>query len=184
MTVTTTTAQGPPAYTPLMKIGSNSYFPEPYSLDPLPVDLQHGLVAVGLLAILSVGATLVLICFILHRLINWKIHYKTFLGYNQYVILVLNLLLADLQQSSAFLISFHWIRFKRILAPTSPCTAQAWLLHSGDVSSGFFVLAIALHTFITAVHGTRIGHKTFLAIIISIWVFAYFLTAIGLGLHG
>jgi hypothetical protein len=88
-------------------------------------------------------------------------HYRTFLGYNQYVLLVLNLLIADLQQSSAFLISWNWIRVDAILAPSAPCFAQAWLLHSGDVSSGFFVLAIAVHTFITAVYGKRIGHKTF-----------------------
>ena len=110
---------------------------------------------------LSVGASLTLVSFIVYRLITWKLHYRTFIGYNQYVLLVLNLLIADLQQSSAFLISWNWIRVDAILAPSAPCFAQAWLLHSGDVSSGFFVLAIALHTFITAVYGKRIGHKTF-----------------------
>lgn len=130
------------------------------------------------------GATLTLVSFILYRLLTWKLHYRTFIGYNQYVILVLNLLIADLQQSASFLISFHWIRFGRILAPSTPCFAQAWLLHSGDVSSGFFVLAIAIHTFYTAVHGKRVGNKAFAAIIICIWAFAYFLTGVGVGLHG
>ena len=174
----------PPPYTPRIEVDGGSYFPEPYSLNPLPDVLQHGLVAVGLLATLSVISTLALISFICYRLATWRLHYRTFLGYNQYVLLVLNLLIADLQQSAAFLISFHWIRYGRILAPSAPCYAQAWLLHSGDVSSGFFVLAIAVHTFYTAVQGQRIGHKTFFGLVALAWILAYFLTGLGLGLYG
>ena len=173
-----------PPYTPRVKVDGHSYFPEPYSLDPLPSTLRNGLIPVGLLATLSVGATLTLISFICWRLITWKLHYRTFLGYNQYVILVLNLLIADFQQSAAFLISFHWVAIGKILAPSTQCFGQAWLLHSGDVSSGFFVLAIAVHTFYTAVYGQRVGHKTFGAIVLGIWIFAYLLTGIGVGLHG
>lgn len=172
-----------PPYSPRIEVNGHSYFPEPYSLSPLPNDLQVGLIPVAVLAMLSVGATLVLTGFIVWRLITWKMHYRTFLGYNQYVLLVLNLLIADLQQSSAFLISWHWIRYGAILAPSAPCFAQAWLLHSGDISSGFFVLAIAVHTFITAVHGKRIGHKTFFVGVGCIWIFAYFLTGLGVGLY-
>ncbi|KAK3711865.1 hypothetical protein LTR37_009383 [Vermiconidia calcicola] len=173
-----------PPYTPKVEVEGSFYYPYPYSLNPLPKILRHGLIPVGILAALSVGATLTLIAFILWRVMTWKMHYRTFLGYNQYVILVLNLLLADLQQSAAFLVSFHWIRTGMILAPSKPCFAQAWMLHSGDVSSGFFVLAIAVHTFYTAVHGQRVGHKTFASVIVCIWAFAYFLTGIGVGLHG
>lgn len=172
-----------PPYSPLVEVDGHPYFPHPYSLDPLPDTLSKGLIAVGLLATLSFVTSFVLVGFILYRIFAWRLHYHTFIGYNQYVILVLNLLLADLQQSAAFLISFHWIRENSILAPSGPCTAQAWLLHSGDVSSGFFVLAIAMHTFYTAVQGGRIGHRSFVAAIIATWLFAYFLTAIGL-VHG
>lgn len=174
----------PPPYSPRISIDGGSYFPDPYSLHPLPRVLQTGLIPVGILALMSVGASLSLICFICYRFITWRLHYRTFIGYNQYVILVLNLLIADLQQSSAFLISFHWLRENMIVAPSSPCFAQAWLLHSGDVSSGFFVLAIAIHTFYTAVYGKRVGHKMFAGMVICAWIFAYFLTGLGVGLHG
>ena len=172
-----------PPYTPRVEIDGRFFFPEPYSLNPLPGDLRVGLIPVAVLAMLSVGASLTLISFIVWRLITWRMHYRTFVGYNQYVLLVLNLLIADLQQASAFLISWHWIRYSAILAPSAPCFAQAWLLHSGDVSSGFFVLAIALHTCVTAVYGKRVGHKTFGFIVGCIWVFSYFLTGIGVGLY-
>ena len=173
-----------PPYTPWLKADGGLYFPEPYSLDPLPNTLHDGLIPVGVLATLSVVSTLTLICFICYRLVTWRLHYNTFLGYNQYVLLVLNLLVADIQQAAAFLVSFHWIRIGKILAPSAPCFGQAWLLHSGDVSSGFFVLAIAMHTYWTAVHGKRIGQKTFTALVVFIWALSFILTAIGLGKHG
>lgn len=173
--------QSPPYY-PKIEVNGHFYFREPYSQAPLPDDLRVGLIPLAVLAMLSVGASMTLISFIVYRLVTWRMHYRTFIGYNQYVLLVLNLLIADMQQSSAFLISWHWIRFNAILAPSAPCFAQAWLLHSGDVSSGFFVFAIAVHTFITAIYGIRIGHKTFMAGIVCIWVFAYFLTALGVGI--
>jgi len=173
-----------PPYSPMVVIDGASYYPHPYSLDPLPQTLAKGLIAVGFLATLSVVASVSLIGFILYRMATWRLHYRTFIGYNQYVILVLNLLIADLQQSAAMMISFHWIRKGSILAPSGPCFGQAWLLHSGDVSSGFFVLAIALHTFYTAVQGKRIGHWPFAIAIFCIWTFSYFLTGIGIGMHG
>lgn len=121
-----------PPYEPLWKVGDIAYWPEPYSLDPIPKDLRDGLIAVGTLAIISVGTTLTLISFISYRLITWKLHHSSFLGYNQYVLLVLNLLIADLQQSAAFLFSFHWIRLGRIMAPTRPCFGKRLLEYSFD----------------------------------------------------
>lgn len=100
------------------------------------------------------------------------------------MLLVLNLLLADMQQSSGFVISFHWLRMHEMLAPSSACFAQGWLIHSGDVGSGLFVLAIAIHTFYTAVYGKRINNRAFAACIVGTWCFAYMLTGIGVGLHG
>ena len=171
-------------YTPEIQYEGHSYFPEPYSLIPLTPTLHRGLWAVGIFALLSVASTLSLICFIAYRFATWRMHYRTFLGYNQYVVLVLNLLLADLQQSSGFMISLHWLHENHILAPSPACFAQGWLIHSGDVGSGLFVLAIAAHTFYTAVYGRRISNRAFAAGIVGLWGFAYLLAGIGVGLHG
>lgn len=46
------------------------------------------------------------------------------------------------------------------------------------------MLSIALHTFYTAVMGKRLGFKTFVASILGVWAFGYFLTALGVGMHG
>jgi hypothetical protein len=103
--------------------------------------------------------------------------------YNQYVILIYNLLLADLQQAIAFVMSFHWLRINKILAPTAPCFIQAWFLQIGDVSSGFFVLAIAIHTWLGVVKGYKVPYKWFIVSILGLWAFAVVLTVLGPAMH-
>lgn len=98
---------------------------------------------------------------------------------NQYVVLIMNLLIADLQQGLSFLISFYWVDINAILAPTRACFAQGWLLQIGDVSSGFFVCFIAFHTFYCAVKGQRFSTTAFYLLIIATWVFSLVLTALG-----
>ncbi|KAJ8606070.1 hypothetical protein MRB53_041225 [Persea americana] len=146
-------------------------------------NLRLGMIAPAFAGLLSAFATFGLISFIIFRIIAWRRHYRTFIGYNQYVMLVLNLLIADLQQASSFLISWYWINERKILAPSSACFAQGWLIHSGDLSSAFFVLAIAVHTFMTAILNITIGHRTFYGAILVIWFMAYLMTFIGVAVH-
>ncbi|CAD0110473.1 unnamed protein product [Aureobasidium uvarum] len=82
-------------------------------------------------------------------------------------------------QAASFLFSFHWIKRDGIFAPSSACFAQGFLLNIGDLTSGFFVMAIAFHTFYTAVKGRRIGHVGFIASVICVWTFALLLSIIG-----
>lgn len=161
----------------------DGFFQYPYSLAPLGQGLRRGLWAPAVLGLLSCVATVALLGFIIQRFITWRSHYKTYVGYNQYIVLIMNLLLADLQQGMSFLVSFHWIQKDAILAPSRACFAQGWLLNIGDVASGFFVLAIAMHTFYTAVKGRQLSNTVFTTLIISTWVFALLLTAVGPMIH-
>ncbi|KAF2110210.1 G protein-coupled glucose receptor regulating Gpa2-domain-containing protein [Lophiotrema nucula] len=160
------------------------YFPYPMSLDPITPTFRTGLIPVALCAMLSLISVTALLAFITHRLISWRKHYKEYVGYNQYVILIYNLLLADLQQSIAFSISFNWLRINKILAPTAPCFIQAWFLHIGDVASGFFVLAIAVHTWMGVVKGYKLPYTWFVVSICCIWFAALLLTIVGPLMHG
>lgn len=161
-----------------------SHLPYPYSIDPLPADLQRGLWPIGICALLSVASSLGLLSWITYRLVAWRKHYRSYVGYNQYVLLIYNLLLADLLQSLSFLISFHWIHDGSMLAPSTACFTQAWLVQIGDVSSGMFVLAIALHTFFSVVKGRQFPFRSFLVGVVSIWVISLLLTIIGPAMHG
>jgi hypothetical protein len=163
--------------------GKDGYFQAPHSITPLPQGLGTGLIVVGACGLASFLATLSLISFVAYRFVTWRDHYTTFIGYNQYVLLFLNLVFADLCQAAAFLISFYWVAEDAILAPTRACQAQGFLLHFGDVASAFFVLAIATHTYWTAVLSRRIPYRVFGCIVIILWLAAIFLTVLGLAIH-
>lgn len=165
-------------------VGDESYFPPPYSLLELSPALHSGLAAIGSLATLSIVALVGLITFVSYRLATWKSHYPCFPGGNQCVILILNLLLADLLQSMALSISFHWLHVGSILAPSAPCSLQAWLLHSGDVSSGLFVLAIAVQTSLTTLAETEISSRIFFSAVALLWLLTFLLASLGVATHG
>lgn len=153
------------------------------TVEPLMPVSQVGLIPVSLFAMMSLLSVTALLVFITHRLISWRRHYRQYVGYNQYVILIYNLLLADLQQSIAFSISFHWLRIGKIVAPTAPCFIQGWFLNIGDVASGFFVLAIAIHTWLGVVKGYKMPYVWFVVCILGVWLAALVLTLIGPIMH-
>ena len=154
------------------------------NIDPLPSAHRNGLIAVFIMAILSFIATLVLISFITYRLVFWRSNYRRYIGYNQYVILIYNLVLADLQQSLAFLICLKWIVSNKIEASSAACFLQGFWLQIGDPSSGLFVLAIAIHTFFLVTMGRKISHRIFVISVVSTWVFVAILVVIPIGLYG
>ncbi|KAL2834150.1 G protein-coupled glucose receptor regulating Gpa2-domain-containing protein [Aspergillus pseudoustus] len=154
------------------------------SIDPLPHDHRKGLIAVFIMAILSTIATLLLIGFITYRLIFWRSNYARYIGYNQYIILIYNLVIADLLQSLAFLICAKWYAENKVQTSTAACFLQGFWLQIGDPASGIFVLAIAFHTFYMVALGRKLSYRTFVAIVVGLWGFVAILVIIPLGAHG
>jgi len=76
-----------------------------YDVFPLPGVLRKGLIAILLIASLSAITTFTLSIFITYRLIFWRSHSSRYLGHNQYIILIYQLILTDLQHSLGYLIS-------------------------------------------------------------------------------
>jgi hypothetical protein len=149
------------------------------SFDPLPEDLRRGMISLGFFGLISSISTLSLLAFITYRMIYWRKYYDESIASNQIFVLIYNLLLADLQQALSFLISFYWISQNKIVGPSPACFAQGWLIQIGDMSSGLWVLAIAVHTFIGLVGQKVVPMRTFIMAVISLWMFCLVLTAIG-----
>jgi hypothetical protein len=149
------------------------------SFDPLPDDLRRGMISLGFFGLISSISTLSLLVFITYRMIYWRKYYDESIASNQIFVLIYNLLLADLQQALSFLISFYWITQNKIVGPSPACFAQGWLIQIGDMSSGLWVLAIAVHTFIGLVGQKVVPMRTFIIAVISLWMFCLILTAIG-----
>lgn len=149
-----------------------------------PPLFHHGLPAIGTFALISVLATVSLFGFISYRMVTWRQHYRTFVGYNQYIVLVYNLALADLMQACSFIISWHWLQRGEIDSDSNWCFGQGFLVHIGDVSSAFFILAIALHTWFRVVRNREMPYNVFLGVVAFIWCFAGLLTILAPILKG
>lgn len=149
------------------------------NLDPLPLDIRNGMISMGIFGLISSLSTLSLMGFITYRMIFWKQYYNHPIHLNQIFVLIYNLLLADFQQALSFVFSFYWISHNKLVGPSPACFAQGWLIQIGDVSSGLWVLAIAVHTFVNLVVQKTIPQRTFVIAVVSVWAFCLFLTAIG-----
>ena len=149
------------------------------TLTPLPDVLTHGLAAVSALGFLSFFLSSTLLFRLAWRFIRGTEKTRT----NQFLILIFNLIIADVQQSIAFMLNAEWLRRNAIEVGTSSCWAQGWFVSTGDLSSGLFTLAIAIHSYADIVHDYRLGNRTFLAAIGSLWIFNYLLAIIGVVLH-
>ncbi|TVY33124.1 hypothetical protein LSUB1_G007626 [Lachnellula subtilissima] len=154
------------------------------SFDPLPAGLKSGMAAMGTIGLISVTTTLTLLGFITYRMIYWRRFYEHPIATNQIFVLIYNLLLADFQQALSFLLAFHWISQDKLVGPSAACFAQGWLIQIGDLSSGLWVLAIAIHTFINIVGQKQIPAAAFFTAVAGIWVFAITMTIIGPASHG
>lgn len=153
-------------------------------INPLPQVQRLGLIAVSVMAFLSLIATAGLLLFITYRLIFWRSNYQRYIGYNQYIILIYNLILADFQQSLAFLICLRWILTNKIESGTPACFLQGLWLQIGDPGSGLFVLAIAFHTFLLVVWGRKMSYKVFVSFVCGVWAFVALIVLIPIGVHG
>lgn len=153
-------------------------------IDPLPGLQRSGLIAVAALAIVSLAATFALLSFFTYRFIFWKKYYKRYIGYNQYVVLMYNLALADFIQGLGFIVSLRWISQDSLHATDPGCFLQGIWLQIGDPMSGMFVLAIALHTFMHVSLGRQLSHKVFVSIVVGLWVFGVILVIIPIAIYG
>jgi hypothetical protein len=149
------------------------------SLPHMPDHIRRGLIAVSFLGLLSLCLTGSVLVFIFYRLCNTKRYHAAPLRYNQSLILITNLLLADFQQALSFTLSLRWVKERAILAPTVTCNAQGWLIQIGDLSSGIFSLAIALQTFSILVLRKHLPYGWFVVWVIGLWAFCVTLSLIG-----
>jgi hypothetical protein len=153
------------------------------TLDPLPPVLQHGLIAVSTFGLLSFFSSLALLLYLTYKLVTWWRNGDLDNGCNQFLLLIYNLALADLQQSVAFVLTSVWLGENRIDATSPTCFAEGWFVSTGDLASGVWVLAIAVHTFYAVIKGRRLHTVTFLIIVAALWTFIYSMAVIGIAMH-
>lgn len=101
---------------------------------------------------------------------------------NQFVILIYNLLLADMHQAMAFFLNATWVSRKEITVGAGPCWAQGWFVSTGDLASSCFIMAIAVHTYLTVVRQYKPPQWAINTTVIGIWLFVYIMSMLGIAL--
>ncbi|KAK5937343.1 hypothetical protein PMZ80_010350 [Knufia obscura] len=153
------------------------------TLDPLPPALKRGLPAVAFFGLLSLATSTFLFLFLTVRLLQWWRKGQLRQGANQFFILIYNLLLADIQQATAFALTTVWVAKNKIEVDTSTCWANGWFVSVGDLASGVFIFSIALHTFFAVVKGRTMSDKAFYLWLSGCWAFVYVMAVITVSLH-
>ena len=92
-------------------------------------------------------------------------------GPNQFFILIINLLLADMQQSLAFFLDVVWLSSGKLKVGTSSCFAQGMFISTGDLSASIFATIIAVHTYLALVWKVNIPQRALYFIITLAWSF-------------
>ncbi|KAK5164357.1 uncharacterized protein LTR77_010053 [Saxophila tyrrhenica] len=161
---------------------------QPTTLAPLSdiPTLYRGLIAVtffGLLSLVTSTALFLRLVWRLIKSIRTGSHSTGSTRINQFVVLLTSLLFADIQQSCAFWLNAHWLVKNSITIDTSTCWAQGWFVSTGDLGSGLFTLAIALHAFADIIFDYRLGPRSFGAVIAGLWTFNYALPVIGIAMN-
>lgn len=97
---------------------------------------------------------------------------------NQFLVLIINLLLADMHQGVAFFLNAAWLRNDAILVGTATCYTQGLFVSLGDLASSMFITAIAVHTYMAVVKGRQTPQRVLYGTIVAIWIFVYAISLI------
>lgn len=91
------------------------------TLQGIPGHIHPWLHAIVVLSFLSFVSAVTLLALLSYRLIQWQRKAKRS---NQFVILIFNLLIADVQQSLAFLLNIQWLRVGAVVVGTPTCVSD------------------------------------------------------------
>lgn len=146
----------------------------------LPDHIHPWLRAVVALGFISFFASITLLFLLTYKLVVWRLKSKKT---NQFVILIFNLLWADIQQALAFLLNVEWLRIGSVVVENPVCFAQGWLVSTGDLGSGVWCFAIGLHTFASVILDYRLSPRYFYTSIIGLWIFILGVSSAGVAMY-
>lgn len=97
---------------------------------------------------------------------------------NQFLLLIFNLLLADMHQGIAFFLNVEWLRRDEVSVGTATCFTQGLFVSTGDLASSCFITTIAVHTYLSVVKRYRPSHRALCCVIVGVWLFVYLISTL------
>ena len=154
------------------------------TLSPLGPILSKGLIAVSFTGTLSFITSTALFVYLSVKIARWRFKNGFEKSMNQFLVLIMHLLFADIQQGIAFMLNIKSLQHDMVEIGTATCWAQAWFLSTGDLASSVMITAIGVHTFLGVVKDYRPPTWLFHTALGCCWVFVYLLGAIGPLMYG
>ncbi|KAF2400317.1 hypothetical protein EJ06DRAFT_549038 [Trichodelitschia bisporula] len=146
------------------------------------IETQSCLMILAVISIWAAIHTVPTIAYVAHNLIRWFKDVETSHGFVQ-VLLLFNILVANLLQSLSYSLSFYWLRTKELVSMSSMCKVQGYISMMGDLASVFFVCATALCTANSVLWYFPVSNRAVGWSIGALWLFAAVMPSIGYALH-
>lgn len=98
---------------------------------------------------------------------------------NPLLLLIYNLILADVGLSAAYANDATWLRIDGIITGTRTCEAQGWIISFGCVSTSGFLFTIAVFSYLGIIRGYKATQRDVLIASSVVWVASIVLPSIG-----
>lgn len=101
---------------------------------------------------------------------------------NPFLLLIYNLLLADMIQAASFSLSVSWLRYDATYSGSVTCWLQGWLSTTGKLSASACLVFASGLTYMTVVRGYRASPRALYISIGVVWLFTYVLAGAGVAI--
>lgn len=98
---------------------------------------------------------------------------------NPLLLLIYNLILADAILSASYTANVAWLSMDGIIAPSTTCTAQGWIVSVGCLCTSGFLFAISIFSYLGIIRGYKAKSRDVGIACTFVWVMSLILASLG-----
>lgn len=98
---------------------------------------------------------------------------------NPLLLLIYNLVLADITLSASYAADVAWLVMDGIIAPSATCSAQGWIVGFGCLTTSGFLLTISVFSYLGIIRGYKATTRDVIIACSVVWSLALLLASIG-----
>lgn len=98
---------------------------------------------------------------------------------NPLLLLIYNLLMSDVVLSSSYACDIVWLRINGIIAPSTNCTVQGWIVSAGCLTTSGFLFAISIFSYLGIIRGYKATIRDVIIACSVVWSLSIILSSLG-----
>lgn len=95
------------------------------------------------------------------------------------LLLIYNLLLSDVVLSASYANDAVWLNMDAIIAPSSTCTVQGWIVSCGCLTTSGFLFAISIFSYLGIMRGYKATQRDVFIACSIVWTLSVILSSLG-----